>query len=214
MLEAARRHAVGGCLACVAGLAAVLVLAYWVGPLEHLDRSVLDALCRPTGTLANEVAYAVVKLADPLAFALAATVTALIALARRRIPAAVFAVALIAGTGLLDLALQALISHPRYRPIPASGAYPFDNSYPSGHSAGALAISLAFLTVVPALWRRPTAVVGVVYTLAVAVALPVINYHFPSDVLGGWLLAGAWWFALLALRSRLERVNRPQPQPR
>jgi membrane-associated phospholipid phosphatase len=213
MLESARRHAVGGCLACVAGLAAVLVLAFWVGPLEHLDRSVLDALSRPTGSFANELAFAVVKLADPLAFVVAATATALIALARRRIPDAVFAVALVAGTGLLDLALQALISHPRYRPIPPGGGpYPFDNSYPSGHSAGALAISLAFLTVVPPAWRRPVAVAGALYTVAVAVALPVINYHFPSDVLGGWLLAGVCWFALLAARSRLERA--PQPQPR
>jgi membrane-associated phospholipid phosphatase len=194
MLEDARRHAMGGCLACLAGLAAVLVLAYWVGPLEHLDRSVLDALSRPTGTFANELA---------------------IALARRRAPDAVFAVALVAGTGLLDLALQALISHPRYRPIPPGGSpYPFDNSYPSGHSAGALAISLAFLTVVPPARRRPAAAAGVLYTVAVAVALPVINYHFPSDVLGGWLLAGAWWFALLAARARLEGTRRPQPPSR
>jgi membrane-associated phospholipid phosphatase len=204
MLESARRNAVGGCLACVAGLATVLVLAFWASPLEGLDRSLLDALSRPTGTLANELAFAVVKLADPLAFAVAATVTALIALARRRIPDAIFAVVLVAGTGLLDLALQALISHPRYRPIPASGAYPFDDSYPSGHSAGALAISLAFLTVVTPTWRRPAAAAGVLYTAAVSVALPVLNYHFPSDVLGGWFLAGAWWFALLAARSRLE----------
>jgi membrane-associated phospholipid phosphatase len=209
MIERARRHAVASCLACIAGLALVLVLAYWVGPIERLDRSVLDALSAPTGSFANEAAYAAVKLADPVAFVIAATVAALIALARSRIWDAVFAVALIAGTGLLDLALQALISHPRYRPIPAKGAYPFDNSYPSGHSAGALAISLAFLTVVPPSWRRPTAAVGVLYTLAVSFSLPVINYHFPSDVLGGWFLAAGWWFALLAAFGRCGRKLTP-----
>ena len=26
----------------------------------------------------------------------------------------------------------------------------------------------------------------------------LLNYHYPSDVLGGWLLAAGWWFALLA----------------
>lgn len=205
MVESARRNAVAGCLACIAGLGLVLVFAYWVGPLERLDRSVLDALSAPTGSFANEAAYAAVKLADPVAFVIAATVAALIGLARGRIWDAVFAVALIAGTGLLDLALQALISHPRYRPIPAEGAYPFDNSYPSGHSAGALAISLAFLAVVPPSWRRPTAAVGALYTLAVSFSLPIVNYHFPSDVLGGWLLAAGWWFALLAAFGRRGR---------
>lgn len=204
MIESARRHAIAGCLICFAGLALVLVLAFWVGPLERLDRSVLDALSAPTGTFANEAAFAVIKLADPLAFVVGATVTALIALLRGRIWDAAFAVALVAGAGLLDLALQALISHPRYRPVPISGAYPFDSSYPSGHSAGALAISLAFLMVVSPSWRRPVVVAGALYTLAVSIALPIDNYHFPSDILGGWLLAAGWWFTLLAAFSRLE----------
>ncbi len=209
MIESARRHAVAGCLTCIAGLAVVLALAFWVGPLERLDRSVLDALSSPTGTFANAAAYAVVKLADPIAFVVAATVTALIALLRHRILDAIFAVVLVAGAGLLDLALQALISHPRYRPIPPGGSpYPFDNSYPSGHSAGALAISLAFVMVVPPSWRRPTAAVGLIYTLAMSISLPIVNYHFPSDVIGGWLLSGAWWFALLAVFARLEGVAR------
>jgi hypothetical protein len=57
MVERARRHAVGGCIACVAGFLLVLILAYWVGPAERLDRSVLDAVSIPADTLVNEVAY-------------------------------------------------------------------------------------------------------------------------------------------------------------
>jgi hypothetical protein len=85
MVESARRHAVASCLACIAGLGLALVLAYWVGPLERLDRSLLDALSAPTGSFANEAAYAAVKLADPVAFVIAATIAALVALARGRI---------------------------------------------------------------------------------------------------------------------------------
>ncbi len=204
MVESARRHAVAGCLVCIAGIAVVLILAYWVAPLEHLDRNVLDALSAPTGSFANAAAYAVVKLADPVAWVIGAMIATLIALGRSRVWDAVLVLALLAGTGLLDIALQALLSHSRYRPIAVVGAHPFDNSYPSGHSAGALAISLAFLTVVPPTWRRPTVAVGALYTLAVSLGLPIINYHYPSDVLGGWLLAAGWWFALLGAFSRLE----------
>jgi hypothetical protein len=64
-------------------------------------------------------------------------------------------------------------------------------AFPSGHSAGSLAMSLAFLTVVPRSWLGPTAVIGVVFTLLVSFGVLVLNYHYPSDVLGGWLLGGA-----------------------
>jgi hypothetical protein len=109
MVERARRHAVGGCLACLAGFSLVLVLAYWVGPAERLDRSVLDALSTPTDTFVNEAAYVgflVVNFRP--AWVLVGAITVLIALAQWRIRDAVLAAALVAGTGGLVLALKAL----------------------------------------------------------------------------------------------------------
>jgi membrane-associated phospholipid phosphatase len=201
MIEQAKRHAVAGFLVCVVGFAVVLVCAYWVGPLERLDRTVLDLLSVPTDTLVNQVAYAGFQVVNFRPFwVLVGTVTALIALAQWRIGDAVIAVALVAGTGGLDLALKALLANPRYQPVPVdSDAYPWKDAFPSGHSAGSLAFSLAFLTVVPPSWRRPTAAAGIVFTLYISLGVLVLNYHYPSDVLGGWLLAAGWWFALLAL---------------
>jgi len=138
MVERARRHAVGGCLACVAGFSLVLVFAYWVGPAERLDRSVLDALSTPTDTLVNEVAYAgfqVVNFRPTWVFV--GAIAFLIALAQWRIGDAVLAAALIAGTGGLVLAFKALLANPRYQPIPVgSDAYPWKDAFPSGHAAG------------------------------------------------------------------------------
>ena len=37
MVESARRHAAAGCLACVGCLAALVLLAYEVGPVVRLD---------------------------------------------------------------------------------------------------------------------------------------------------------------------------------
>ena len=96
--------------------------------------------------------------------------------------------------------LKALLANPRYQPIPVgSDAYPWEDAFPSGHAAGSLAMSLAFLTVVPLSWRRPTAVAGVVFTLYISFGVLMLNYHYPGDVLAGWLLAAGWWFALFAL---------------
>lgn len=199
--EAAKRNPVAGLLACVVGFVLVLVLAYWVGPLERLDRSVLDALSTPTDTLVNEVAYVGFQIVNfrPTWVAVGAAAT-LIGLVQGRIRDAIFAAFLVAGTGGLVLALKALLANPRYQPVPVgSDAYPWKDAFPSGHSAGSLAMSLAFLTVVPLSWRRPTAVFGLAFTLYISFGVLVLNYHYPSDVLAGWLLALGWYFALLAL---------------
>jgi membrane-associated phospholipid phosphatase len=203
--EAARRNPVTGLLACAAGFATVLVLAYWIGPTERLDRSVLDALSTRPDTFINEVAYVGFQIVNfRPAWVLAGALAVLIALAQWRIRDAVFAAALVAGTGGLVLILKALLANPRYQPVPiGSDAYPWKDAFPSGHSAGSLAWSLAFLAVVPRSWLRPTAVIGVLFTLYISFAVLVLNYHYPSDVLAGWLLATGWWFALLALEQRL-----------
>jgi undecaprenyl-diphosphatase len=204
VVESARRHAVAGCLACVAGFAVVLVFAYWVGPAERLDRSVLDALRTPTDTPINEIAYvgfAVVNF--PPTWVAVGAITFLIALAQSRTRDAFLAAALVAGAGGLDLALKALLVNPRYQPVPVgSDAYPGKYAFPSGHAAGSLAFSLAFLTVVPTRWERPTAIGGLVFTIFISSGVLLLNYHYPGDVPAGWLLAAGWWFFLLARFSR------------
>ena len=201
MIETARRNASAGCLICLAGFVVVLAFAYWVGPAERLDRSVLDALSTSTETVVNHVAYVGFQVVNFRPFwVLVGAVATLIALLQWRIRDAVIAAALVAGTGGLVLALKALLAHPRYQPIPlGSDAFPSKDAFPSGHSAGSLAMSLAFLTVVPPAWQRPTAAVGAAVTLFVSLGVLLLNYHFPSDVLAGWLLAAGWWFALLRL---------------
>jgi undecaprenyl-diphosphatase len=205
--ERVRRHATEGWVACLAGFALALVLAYWVGPTERLDRTVLDALGTGTDSSVNHVAYIGFQVVNTIpVWVLAATIAALIALAQWRLSDAAFAVALVAGTGMLVLALKALLANPRYQPIPLnSDAYPWEDAFPSGHAAGSLAMSLAFLTVAPLSWRRSTALAGVAFTLYISFGVLVLNYHYPGDVVAGWLLAAGWWFALVALLTRLER---------
>jgi membrane-associated phospholipid phosphatase len=179
----------------------MLVFAYWVGPTERLDRTILDTVSTSTNTFTNHVAYVGFQVVNyrPTWVAVGA-VAVLIALAQRRIRDAVLAAALVAGTGGLVLALKALLANPRYQPIPVdSDAYPWDNAFPSGHAAGSLAMSLAFVMVVPPSWRRPTAAAGVAFIVYISLGVLLLNVHYPSDVVAGWLLAAGWWFALLAL---------------
>lgn len=208
MVEHARRHAVAGFLACAVGFALVLVLAYWLGPAERLDRDALDAVGTSTDAFANNVAYVGFQIVDFIpTWVLVGAIAVLIALAQRRSGDAAIAAALVAGAGGLDLALKVLLANPRYQPVPAGSVpHPGRYAFPSGHSAGSLAMSLAFLTVVPVSWRRATAVVGAAFTLYISTGVLLLKYHYPSDVLGGWLLAAGWWFALLALSASAPRT--------
>ena len=169
-----------------------------MGPAERLDRHVLDAFSTPANTLVNEVAYVgfeVVNFRPDWVFA--GAIAVLIARVQWWVRDAVLAAALVAGTGVL--ALKALLANPRYQPVPVdSNAYPWSDAFPSGHAAGSLAMSLAFLSVVPSSSRRPTAVAGILFTLYISLGVLLLNYHYPSDVVAGWLLAAGWWFFLLA----------------
>jgi hypothetical protein len=64
--------------------------------------------------------------------------------------------------------------------------------------------------VAPAAMRAATALAGGAFAVAVGYAVLVLKWHFPSDVIGGFLVAGTW--AALALAG-LRAVEREVPEP-
>jgi membrane-associated phospholipid phosphatase len=187
----------------------VLVLGYWVDPLPGWDEDLLLAVRSAPGTLANDFAFAIERLVSPVAQVGWVVLAALLALRLGRPRRALLAVAEVAGTAVLVQLLKIALEHPRFRPGPEDPFFwhPVAKSFPSGNSAGALAIALAFLLVVPGPLRPLTAAIGAAFTLPVSIGLLVLDYHYPSDTLGGWLVALGWCFALVALRKRQNAQN-------
>src|SRR3954449_7401390 len=73
-----------------------------------------------------------------------------------------------------------------------------------------MSLALAAELVAPPAYRLLVSTVGLIYTVAVGLALPVLIWHYPSDVAGGYLLAGAWsLIALAAERAAAERWPEP-----
>jgi membrane-associated phospholipid phosphatase len=213
--EASRLRPVAGLLACIAEFAFVLVLAYWVDPISRWDEDLLLAVRAAPGTFANDFAFAVERLVSPLAQVGWTLLAVLLALWLRRPGRALFAAAEVAGTAVVVQLLKIALEHSRFQPGPGDPFFwhPVAKAFPSGNSAGALAIALAFLLVVPQPWRPTTAAIGTALTLAVSAGLLVLDYHYPSDVLGGWLVALGWCFALLALwQWRDERADRRESE--
>jgi undecaprenyl-diphosphatase len=204
------KRPIAGCVACAICLAMLVVLAYYAAPIGRLDAEVLDELAASPGSFPNFAVSLFERFADWLPQVAMVAVACLIALRAGRPRHAIAVVALVAGTALVTQALKVGLSHPRYQPI--LGDHQISSTgFPSGHSAGVLAIVLAFAFVAPRSRRVFIAVVGIGLVLAVSASLIMLNLHYPSNVLGGWLVAAGLSFALIAAGIDLE-ASHPPPE--
>lgn len=185
--------------ACAAAFAALLALAYGGGRAQGLDSTALQGFLG----LGDHVVGYVAALGGPVPVGLMAVALALYALARGRPRSAAFVIVLLALTSVSSQALKALLAYPR----PDTGiAYVAAEAFPSGHGTSSMSLAIALLVVVPARLRPLAALVGAGFSLAVSFSIVASGWHFPSDVVGGYLLASSWALVLLAgLRSADRR---------
>ncbi|MGA8744681.1 MAG: phosphatase PAP2 family protein [Solirubrobacterales bacterium] len=208
MIDAIKRP-VAGCLACIGALIVLTGLAYEVGPFGRLDARVLNHLDSYRETSLGSVAEVFVGLADPLPQIAMIVLVCALALCLRRPRQAIAAAVLVGGANLTTQALKQLLAHHRYEPILGWGQIG-PTAFPSGHSTAAMAIALALVLVVPRPYKPAAALIGGAFALAVGFSVVILHHHYPSDVAGGWLVAGGWGFAVVAgLRAdQLLRAER------
>jgi undecaprenyl-diphosphatase len=207
-------------LVIVSAVAAVLfallsaLVAAHAGPLLRLDAAISSAALRVAlghpGWRAFALAITTTGGPAPVTAATVAAVALLVVMGRRR--DAVFVAVSMAGSTAVRLLVLNAIARPRpiARLAPAAGF-----SFPSGHTTGSAAAALTALAV---LWpllrgRRRGIVAGAVLVWAAAVGLSrvALVVHWPSDVLGGWLLATTVVLAAAVVLRRPDRVSGPSP---
>jgi membrane-associated phospholipid phosphatase len=174
-------------LLCALAMAVTWLLAELV-PATHLRDAVLlddfTKLGRPrVDTFANHMLH----LLDPLLYTVWALSIVAVALLRRR-PRVALAVAVVvpAAIGIAEL-LKPLLAHPHDR---VGYQWVGPASWPSGHATAAMTLVLCALLVTPHRLRPLVATLGCAFAVAVGGSLLILAWHMPSDVLGGYLLAG------------------------
>lgn len=182
-----------------------LVVVGW-HPLQKADESAIDALNSAVSTTPGAASVlTVITNLGGTAFAWTVLTVAVGWLTIRREWALAVYVALTGlGANALTTGVKELVD--RTRPIvqdPVAAAPGL--SFPSGHSLGSAVtygvLALVFLPVVPVRFRRAVIIAAVTLVVAVGVCRVALGVHFPSDVLGGWLL-GLWWITLTAIAFR------------
>jgi membrane-associated phospholipid phosphatase len=191
-------------LAVAAGLARVATL----GPLRGTDSSLLGSFAALNVPASGERLDAISHLADPAPFVVLLVAIVGVALVRHRPLLGLGAAVAMLGANATSQVLKPALAHPRF-----TGALGLDQissaSWPSGHATASMSLALAAVLVAAPAWRPALAAAGAAFATAVGCSIVVLTWHYPSDVLGGWLVAAAWALAAAAVVSAVER--RPAP---
>jgi membrane-associated phospholipid phosphatase len=207
---AARRHfPLLAALACFVGLVVAGVLALAVPVARERDAAMLHGFVGLDRPSVHRAIWFMAHLGDTLPYACAGLLCIVVALARRRGWRALAVACLLAVTGVTTQVLKHALAQPRLEHwLPEQVA---TNSWPSGHSTAAMTLALCAILVAPPALRAVTAMLGGAFAVGVGYAVLVLGWHYPSDVLGGFLVAGLW--ASLAV-GVLHRVEAPEPARR
>jgi membrane-associated phospholipid phosphatase len=193
---------------CVLAFAILLVLAYYVPPAAWLDAAALHGFnaVGHSDQIAN-VAEVLAHLCDPLPYALASALVIAAAYRTRGPRTAAAITILVGGANLTSQVLKPLLAYHRELYYTQFKLFNIrDAAFPSGHATAAMAFALAILIAVPRSYRPVTAAVGALFTIAVTFSVLILEWHFPSDIVGGYLIATGYGLATFAaLRYADER---------
>jgi membrane-associated phospholipid phosphatase len=180
-----------GAGACAVLLAIDWLAAYHIGFLAHADRTIY-AQFGGLGSHArvNRLSERFVSLFDPNPY-----VYLVLAVG-----------AIILGANLSTEILKHLVAAPTSAsPFTRGVSWLQAHSWPSGHSTAVMSLALASVLAAPARLRPAVAALGAALAVAVGYSLLARLVHYPSDVLGGFLVAAIWALGAVAALVAVER---------
>ncbi len=180
----------------MAALALTWYAAHEIAWLRRVDVNILLGFLQLNRPRVDWIARSFVWLCDPSHYVVLAAVPVVIALVRgrRRLAATALAV-LIGANGTTEL-LKPLTAGPRDH-VTVPGVVLTNATWPSGHTTAAVALALTLIICVPARLRPAVSGLMALFVIGVVYSLLALGAHYPSDIVGGFEVAGTW--TLLAL---------------
>jgi membrane-associated phospholipid phosphatase len=200
MARSVRTPLIGALLAAV-GLALARVLAFDVHAFHHADAVTLHDFMSLDRQSIYQLITDIAHVADPAPYGLIGVLLIGLALARGRTRVAVAVLVILLGTAVTtDYILKPLLAGARYDAVLGGRQVP-DASFPSGHATASMALALCAILVASPRVRPYVAAFGAVFAIAVSYSFLTLGWHYPSDVLGGFLVSAGWAaLAVAALR--------------
>jgi membrane-associated phospholipid phosphatase len=194
--------------ACAVAFCVLLFFAYASSRARWLDASALSGFVELQDHRFGSLTAHIVDLGDPWPVILVTAVLMTVAAARGRLRQAGAIVALVGVTSVSSQALKTLLAYPRDDAL-VFGAHVYPAAFPSGHSTAAMTLAVCGVLAAPRAARPIAAGLGVLLALAVGYSVVTLGWHYPSDVVGGFLLATFW--TLIAVAG-LQAAERRWPQ--
>lgn len=183
------RIALSGAGAGIVLLALTWYVAHYVGFARHADVAILSGFVQLGRPRLDRLTTFVADLCNPHEYVFLAVIPVIMALVRRRPHVAVMiSIVLLAANETTQL-LKPLLAAPRetvwWNPIDLA-------SWPSGHATASMTLALMTVISAPARRRPAVAAAAAAFTIAVCYSFLELGWHYPSDVFGGYLVAGTW----------------------
>jgi undecaprenyl-diphosphatase len=171
--------------------------------LHHLSSPFMDAL------------FVVITTLGSAGVVIALIVLILLYLLRhRRHRDALFLLAAAGSTALLNILFKLLFHRVRpslWQQIVTEKGY----SFPSGHAMISCALALTIIIICwPTRWRRVAIIAGTIYFVLVGISRLYLGVHYPSDVLGGWLVSIAWIYLVHRAFGAFSPSKQPEAEDR
>jgi len=178
-------------LGCLVALAAVWAAAFLLPLGRWLDAATLVGFVDLGSPRVGRLADRIVSLVDLQPFVMAGAGLVAISLARGRPRTAIVVPLILAGANVSTQVLKPALADPRLSKV-LDVTHIGAAAWPSGHATAAMSLALCTVLVAPSRWRPPVAALGGVFAVAVGYSALTLAWHFPSDVLAGFLMAAAW----------------------
>ncbi len=169
------------------------------GDTLAFDKAVLHTINEQSSPALDTFFLAVTHLGGTIGVIVITVIALTILLVRRHYRHATIVAAAVAGATIINLVLKALFERSRpdlWEQFVTETSY----SFPSGHAMLSSVLAFAAIAVFwRTKWRIAVIIGATLFMMLVGFSRLYLGVHYPTDILAGWFVSGAWVLGVIAV---------------